>query len=171
MINLDTAETPKVRLAVREDEDALMEVARQMHPVAALCSADGKALPLDEDLVRSELYRALLPPNPHRNELPAWIGVVGSIGDLLGSVYLAMGTEWYSREPILVERWLYVRPDSRRSSIAVDLIDFAKKSAAAAGLPLHVGHMTQGREKAKGRFYRRHFGTPIGASYLHTPTR
>ena len=41
MIKLSAAETSRVRIAVREDEDALMEMVREMHPEAALKTADG----------------------------------------------------------------------------------------------------------------------------------
>lgn len=166
MIKLEDAENSKVRIAVREDEDALMSMVREMHPEAALRTADGVPLPLDEDLARSTLHRAII-PNRNDDSLPAWIGLATNADKLLGSVYLSLETTWYSRQPVLVERWLFVPRENRRSTIAASLIDFAKKSADAARTTLIVGHMSAGREEAKERFYRRHVGPRIGGYYAH----
>lgn len=169
MIALDAPEKNNVRLAVRDDEDALMDMVCEMHHEAALRTADGSPLPLDLEMARGELQRAIV-PNRNTPDLPAWIGIVGEPGELHGSIYLSCETTWYSRHIILVERWLFVRPKHRRSNIAATLIDFAKKSAdAAQTYPLIVGHMSSGREAAKSRFYSRHL-TPLGNYYSHNGT-
>ena len=166
MIKLAAAENSRVRIAVREDEDALMNMVREMHPEAALKTADGAPLPLDESLARSHLHRAIV-PNRNSDDLPAWIGLAAEDGQILGSVYLSLETLWYSSKPVLLENWLFVARDSRRSNIAASLIDFGKKSADAARATLIVGHMSSGREAAKGRFYRRHVGPQIGGYYAY----
>ena len=158
-----------VRLAVKDDEDALMGLVREMHPEAALKTASGEPLPLDEDLARSELHRAII-PNRNCDDLPAWIGIAGDGYRIVGSVYISLETLWYTRQPIMVERWLFVRREARRSNIAASLIDFAKKSANAANTTLIVGHMSAGREEAKNRFYKRHVGPQIGGYYAHYGT-
>jgi hypothetical protein len=166
MIKLAAAENSRVRIAVREDEDALMNMVREMHPEAALKTADGVPLPLDEELARSHLHRAII-PNRNSESLPAWIGLAAEGGQILGSVYLSLATLWYSRQPVLIEHWLFVARESRRSNVAASLIDFGKKSADAAKVTLVVGHMSSGREAAKGRFYRRHVGPQIGGYYAY----
>lgn len=143
-----------------------MAMVREMHPEAALQAADGKPLPLDEELARSMLHRAIV-PNRNSEGLPAWIGLAVGPEQVLGSVYLSLETTWYSPQPILVERWLFVRPQHRRSNIAATLIEFAKKSADAAKVTLIFGHMSSGREAVKQRFYRRHVGPQIGGYYAH----
>lgn len=165
MLGLESAPPSPVRLATREDESDLMEMVREMHPEAALRRADGTPLPLSEDMVRSELRRAMVPDS----NLPAWIGLVENKheGGLAGSVYLSAEVTWYSECPVLVERWLYVTPQSRPSRIAAELIDFAKQSANAAGLDLVFGFMSSGRSEAKARLYRRHFGNPMGAYFVY----
>lgn len=166
MISLNADETSRVRLAVREDEEALMSMVREMHPEAALRTADGAPLALDEDMVRGTLHRAII-PNRNSDDLPAWIGIAADANQIQGSIYLSLEMLWYSQQPVLVERWLYVYRNSRRSNIAASLIDFAKKSADAARTTLIVGHMSAGREEAKNRFYKRHVGPQIGAYYAH----
>jgi hypothetical protein len=143
-----------------------MDMMRVMHPEAALRSADGEPLPLDESMVRGELHRAIV-PSRNSDGLPAWIGLVSQSRNLLGSVYLSMEMLWYSSRPVLIERWLYVHPDERRSNVAAALIEIAKRSADAARVDLLIGHMTAGREAAKTRFYRRHLGSPIGACFMY----
>ena len=158
-----------VRLAVREDEDELMAMVQEMHPEAALRQPGGEPIALDEDMAREKLHRAIVPGYGHNEGvLPAWIGVLGERGAIKGSVYLSCATTWYSRHIILVEEWLFVRRAHRRSTAAATLADFAKQSADAVNIhPLIVGHMSSGREEAKSRFYRRHFGSQIGGYYAH----
>lgn len=167
MLNSLNDPSGRVRLAEREDEDELMELVRAMHPEAALRGADGKPIPLDEEMVRETLHRAII-PNRNSPDMPAWIGVIGEPGNMMGSVYLSLETTWYSRHVIMVERWCYVWPQFRRSDFATKLIEFAKSSADAVNIhPLIVGHISSGREEAKARFYRRHLGTPLGTYFAH----
>lgn len=169
MISLNTDETSKVRLAVREDEEALMSIVREMHPEAGLRTADGSPLPLDENMARSHLHRAII-PNRNSECLPAMIGLAAEADHIMGSIYLSFETLWYSQQPILVEQWLFVSRPNRRSNIAAQLIDFAKRSADAARTTLIVGHMTAGREAAKSRLYRRYAGPQIGGYYAYHGT-
>lgn len=154
-----------VRLATQTDEIDLMDMVHEMHQEAGLKAADGTPLPLDDNMARAALHRAII-PNRNMPELPAFIGIMEDAGAMVGSIYLSMETTWYSPQPIMVERWLYVRAEHRRSTIASTLIDFAKKSADAANTILIVGHLSSGREEAKSRFYRRHL-KPLGAYYMH----
>lgn len=159
MIKLDTAETSKVRLAVHEDEEPVMALLHRMHPEMAMRQPNGEPIPMDEDLVRSMVHRAII---PNRNRIDSWIGIIGEQQELYASVHLSIESPWYSRWPIMQDNWLYVAPEHRRSHFADALIDFAKQAADAAGVTLNLGHMSPGREAAKGRLYRRHFGNPIG---------
>lgn len=166
---LDTlTDASSVRIADREDEDDLMAMVQEMHQESALRTGDGQPIPLDVEMVRGELHRAIV-PNRNNPDLPAWIGVVGEQGELHASMYLSLETTWYSRHIMLVERWLFVRPAFRKSNIAGALIEFAKKSAdVSQAYPLIVGHMTPGREEAKTRLYRRRMGNPIGGYFGYT---
>ena len=163
---MDNTLKPQVRLAVQSDEDALMAMVREMHPEAALKTSGGTPMPLDEEMARSHLHRAII-PNRNSDELPAWIGLAAESDKILGSIYLSLETLWYSRQPILVEQWLFVSKENRRSNIAASLIDFAKKSADSAQTTLIVGHMSSGREAVKSRFYRRYVGPQIGGYHAH----
>lgn len=166
---LDTlTDASSVRLADAGDEDDLMAMVRDMHQESALRTADGQPIPLDSEMVRGELHRAII-PNRNSADLPAWIGVIGGPGELQASMYLSLETTWYSRHVMLVERWLFVRPAFRKSNVAMTLLEFAKKSAdASQAYPLIVGHMTPGREEAKSRMYRRRMGNQIGGYFGYT---
>lgn len=153
-----------VRLAIRADEDDLMAIAREVHPQSALRGSDGAPLPIDEDMVRTELRRAI---THDRSNFPAFIGVVGGCGEIQASIYLACELTWFSPAPVLCDRWVYVQPDHRSSKLVGTLYDFAKRAARAANLPLNVGVLTKGREVAKARLLRRYFGEPIGTSFLY----
>jgi GNAT superfamily N-acetyltransferase len=153
-----------VRLAIRADEDDLMAIAREVHPQTAIRGTDGGPLPIDDDLVRSELRRAI---THDRSNLPSFIGVVGGCGEIKASIYLACETMWYSSAPVLCDRWVYVHPDHRKGNLASTLYDFAKRAARASNLPLNVGILTQGREAAKARLLRRYFGEPIALGFLY----
>lgn len=152
-----------VRLAVQQDEEPLMDLLRRMHPEMAMRQPSGEPIPMDEGLVRSMVHRAIL---PNRNRIDSWIGVIGN-GELYASVHLSIETPWYSHWPIMQDNWLYVAPEHRRTHFADALIDFAKKAADAARIQLNLGHMSPGREAAKARLYRRHFGNPIGNLFTY----
>lgn len=165
MSGLMDIEPGLVRIAGPDDEYDLMAMAREAHPEMALKGADGNPIALDRDMVRAEIRRCIY---PNRSNLPSWIGVIGDVNDLKASICLFCETLWYSSHVVLMERWLYVRPEYRRSNYAATLIDFAKRAADTANIyPLITGHITPGREEAKSRFYRR-FLTPIGTCYTHT---
>lgn len=155
---------PPVRLAVREDEQCIVDMVKRVHEESALRSTTGDLLPLDPVRVREAVQRAII-PNRNGNELPAWIGVIGRHRELHGSVYLSMEQTWYSSEPIVAELWNYLLPEHRKSGNARALIEFAKESAKAAKCTLVMGIMTAGREEAKARFYRRQLGNPVGAFF------
>ncbi len=156
---------PPVRLATQRDEPELMDMAYAMHRDSVLMTADGALFPLDVGKVRDTLLRAIV---PNRNEDdPAWIGVVGDHAGLHGAIYLSVELPWYSEAPAVNEKFLYVRSEYRRTCLAGRLISFAKESAEAIGMPLVMGHMTAGREAAKQRFFRRHFGEPVGGYFVH----
>ena len=159
------AETrPAVRLAVREDEQCLVDMVKRVHEESALRAADGELLPLDHVRVKEAVQRAII-PNRNGHDLPAWIGVIGRHRELHGSVYLSMEQTWYSNQPIVTELWNYLLPDHRKSGNARALIEFAKASASAINCTLVMGIMTSGREEAKARFYRRQLGNPVGAFF------
>lgn len=161
---LAETEPHRVRLGDTGDEDDLLDMAQEAHQESGLRDAGGNPIALDMDMIQSEVRRAL---TRNRSNLPSWFGVIGTPGDLRASVFLACETPWHSSHVLLVERWLYVRPAFRKSTIATSLIEFAKQSADAARIyPLIAGHISSNREAAKSRFYRRHL-TPLGAYYTY----
>jgi hypothetical protein len=51
--------------------------------------------------------------------------------------------------------WNYVRPDSRKSNYAKQMIGFAKKCADETGLILAIGIISEKKLEAKRRLYER----------------
>lgn len=120
-----------------------------------------------------------LRPNPEKMLSEVWSslsihhGVMGVIGEpngkLEGAVLLRLGVMWYSDEPVLEEKAIFVDPDFRRTSPsrAKALTDFSKKAADGLELPLIIGVLSNLRTEAKVRLYERQFGKAAGAFFLY----
>jgi len=156
-----------IRIADRRDEQQLLTMAAQMHALDALKDYDGSPLPIDEEVLRYEIQRAVI-PNRNSDDAPAWIGVIGAPGALEASIYLSVERCWYSARPLLQERWNYCLPEYRRHGHARTLINFAKEFSRVMQMRLVIGVMTTGREEAKVRFLRRHLGNPIGTLFSYS---
>ncbi len=161
-----------VRLAGPDDFDAIFDLRAGLHAENALRDALGNPFPLDDDKVRTILRRALHPKDETGFagfRYPAWIGVIGSSDYIEGAVYLAADQPWYSTALFLGELFVYVRPEHRRSSHAQRLIEWSKRHSRKVGIqPLMIGIITQDREAAKSRLYRKQLGEPAGSVFLHT---
>ena len=162
MITL-AAETSKVRLAVREDEEALVEMRRREAVEAGLCMGDGTPFPFCDDMARALIQTATI-TNRNCPDPPAWIGVVGDPGQLEGGVFLAVRTLDYSPRPYLGMVWHYVWPDYRKSDTAKSLLVFATALSRALSMDL-VG--ATGQQVAKSRMVQRVTGgKPIGNFFV-----
>lgn len=100
----------------------------------------------------------------------AIIGVIGKSDDLRGMILLLIDPVWYSDEFQLLEIFNFVREDSRRSSFARDLINYAKRCADETGLDLTIGVLSNVRMAAKVRLYSRLL--PKGGEFfVYSPSR
>jgi GNAT superfamily N-acetyltransferase len=100
-------------------------------------------------------------------------GLVGCIGEprgiIEGMVVLHTGTLYYSDEPCLEEKVVFVRPEFRsaKGGRARQLCEFSKRMADSLSLPLLIGICSNERTKGKVRLYERIFGPPAGAYFLY----
>ena len=101
-------------------------------------------------------------------------GIAGVIGGgpgekLEGMIILRIGTMWYSQEPILDEKAIYVAPEFRsaKGGRARKLAEWAKGISEIRGMPLAIGVLSNSRTEAKIRLYERVFGAPAGVYFLY----
>jgi GNAT superfamily N-acetyltransferase len=145
-----------VRIGMPEDIHPMMELAMQA------CDENGFVDPNPEKLL-TEIWPAL---NLHD-------GIVGIIQDessnLEGAILLRIGKMWYSDEPVLEEKAIFIHPNYRnaKGGRARRLCEFSKKTAETLGLPLIIGVLSNHRTEAKIRLYERQFGKPSGAFFLY----
>lgn len=128
-----------VRLAVPADEDKIISMISLLHDENGL-------FPLSERRVREYMQRYF------RKE-GALIGVIGDVGDPVGSIYLEIGQPYYSEAFYLNEAWNFVHPDHRRSDYAKKLLGWAKSMSDEMRLPLMLGIVSNHRTEAKVRLY------------------
>lgn len=97
------------------------------------------------------------------------VGIIGERGKPEGAVLLRIGKMWYSDDPILEERVVFIHPDYRsaKGGRARRLVEFSKHTAERLGLPLIIGVTSHHRTEAKVRLYERQFGKQAGAFFLH----
>jgi GNAT superfamily N-acetyltransferase len=146
--------TNKIRMADEHDEFEIFKLCAMMHE-------EQPYHPLSWDKVVPMIHLAT------RRERGI-IGVIGERHDLKGAVFLVIDPIWYSDDWQLLEFFNYVRPDSRRSSFAQDLLKFSKKCADDLGLDLTVGVFSTIRTEGKCRLYRRMI-PKVGEFYCYTP--
>ena len=100
-------------------------------------------------------------------------GIVGIIGERgakpEGAVLLRISKMWYSDDDILEERAIYIRPEFRnaRGGRAKRLCAFSREVSDKLGIPLIIGVLSNHKTEAKIRLYKREFGEPAGAYFLH----
>lgn len=102
------------------------------------------------------------------------MGVAGVIGGAPGepleaAIVLRIGPVWYSSEPILEEKAIYVAPEFRsaKGGRARKLAEWAKNISKKLGIPLAIGVLSNTRTEAKIRLYERVFGAPAGVYFLY----
>lgn len=147
-------ETPcKVRVATRDDLIALLDMFRTVH-------FENGAFSYDEAKAAEAVWPAL-------NGSKGIVGVIGNKDKLEGFIFLVISSAWYSSDPVLEERCVFVREEYRhaKDSRAQKLLEFAKKCSADLGMPLMIGIFSNTRTSAKVSLYERHFGQPAGAFF------
>jgi len=147
----------RVRVAEVSDEDDLLRLARLLHGEIGVFD-------FCEPKVRDMIRRAIDGPVAQRRGI---VGVCGESGAIGGMVYLEITSEFYTDDLCLLERFNYVLPSHRTSSISRDLIAFSKEMSDQFKLPLLMGIFTNERTLPKMRLYQRQLGEPLGAFFGH----
>lgn len=158
-----TATQSRIRLATPADEPELLHLVRLMH-------AESGMFPLDIDRARETFARAF-------DRRGGILAVIGAPGHIRAMMYVTIATAWYTNENHLEELFCWVHPEHRHSDYSKLLIEYAKKcsdelseSSTAQGggkISLIMGVLTNKRMSAKVRLYRRFFGIPSGAVFVH----
>lgn len=153
----------RIRLAQPSEEPELLALARMMH-------AEGGMRKLDIDRVREMFGRAF-------NRQGGMLAVIGAPGNIRAMMFLLLTQHWYTHDYHLEEVFNWVHPDHRKSDYSKLMIEYAKKasdemsahSVANGGdkIPLIMGVLTNKRMAPKVRLYRRFFGWPYGAFFMH----
>jgi len=86
-------------------------------------------------------------------------------GEIVGSIGLTLTSFWYSDDTALVDTWFYIKPNARRSSVALRLLRGAKQHSKELGLILIVGVFNLQETARKNKLYERLF-TPIGEFFV-----
>jgi hypothetical protein len=146
----------KVWVGKPEDVDDIMELAM------SACEENGFAFPNPMKLL-AEIWPAL-------NRERGIVGIIGLPGEKPhGAILLRIGHLWYSDEPILEEKAVFIHPDYRsaKGGRARKLCEFGKKVSDELGIPLTIGVLSNQRTEGKIRMYQRIFGEPSGAYFLY----
>lgn len=143
----------EVRIATFEDREGMIKLLHQMHK-------ENGVAPLSEPKMLAALDKGL-----RRDH--AIIGVIGDPGDIKASIGLFAWSWWYSNDWHLEDFYNFVRADSRKSTYARDLLDFAKRAADEIGVQLLIGVLSTTRTKAKIKLYERSFGPQKGAAFVY----
>jgi GNAT superfamily N-acetyltransferase len=133
--------TSKIRIATPNDYQEMFRLCCLLHRENAVHK-------FNELKVRSLVWRAV-------NQDSAIAAVIGRSDDIKAMILMTLEEIVYSDSFELVERWNYVRPDSRKSNYAKQMIGFAKKCADETGLILAIGIISEKKLEAKRRLYER----------------
>lgn len=145
-----------VRIGTPEDIHQCMDLA------LLSCSENGFVNPNPQKMLE-DFWHAL-------NMEKGLVGLIGEEGGKIeGGILLRIGTMWYSDEPVLEEKAVFIHPDYRsvKGGRARRLCEFSKQAATSLGIPLIIGVLSNHRTEAKVRLYERQFGRPTGAFFLY----
>jgi len=145
-----------VKIGTPEDLDQLMAMASEA------CDENGFVVPKPE-MILQQIWSAL-------NQDAGLCGkITGPDGVIEGAILLRITNLFYSDQPVLEEKGLFVRNDFRsaKGARAKLLCEFAKGAAESLGIPLLIGVLSNTRTEAKIRLYKRQFGEPAGVFFLH----
>jgi hypothetical protein len=153
-----TGEIP-IRIGTPADLDDMMDIAMNAS------DENGFVKPSVNKMLH-EIYAAL-----HRDHgLMGIIGIPGSRAE--GAVLLRVGTMWYSDDPVIEEKAIFIREEFRaaKGGRARRLCRFSRFVADGMNIPLIIGVLSNHRTEGKVRMYQREFGPPSGAFFLHNAT-
>lgn len=145
----------RVRKALVEDREALLDLCRRSHSETGIGN-------FSEIKVLAALDGAIL----------YGVGVVGVVGvdRVEGAAGLFFEEPWDSETTLLVSRWMYVLPQFRVSTHLRDLAAWAERLShpqpVGVGVPVLVSEVASRRTEAKQRLYRRHMGEPVAVTWL-----
>lgn len=148
------------QIAVRQGQlDDLDEMMR----LALAATSENAFVKPSSGLLLQHIYAAL----------DVKMGICGVIGGepgdkLEAAILLRIGPVWYSEEPVLEEKAIFVDHDFRaaKGGRARKLAEWAKVAATSLDLPLAIGVLSNSRTAAKIKLYERVFGAPAGVYFL-----
>jgi len=146
----------RVRVGTPDDMPELMRLSDEV------AKENGISQP-DFDRVAAEIWASL-----HQDH--GIVGVIGEPGNPLEAfVLLRIGQTWYSSETIIEERTVFVSKKYRsaKGGRARRLCEFSKKVSEELGMALLIGILSNQRTNSKVELYKRVFGEPAGAFWLH----
>ncbi len=149
-------ESLQVRIGTPKDVDDIMELALAANEENGFIKATPQKM-LHEIYASLSLNRGLM-------------GIIGEPEKPAeAAVLLRIGEMWYSDEPVVEEKAIFVRPEFRAAKArrAQRLCGFSKQVADSLGIPLIIGVLSNARTEAKVRLYERQFGPPAGAFFLY----
>ena len=85
---------------------------------------------------------------------------------IVGSIAGIANSYWWSDEKSLRDLWFYVRPENRKSSIAIKLVKNFIYSGNSAKLKIKLGHVFSGDIERKDKFFERLGLTKAGSLYV-----
>lgn len=143
----------RVRFATREDADEIAALCIAMHQETSHLVLSGRKV----HEVLEEAFR----------QQGTIIGVIGGPGEIEGCTCLRITQLWYSEDWILSEFFSYVKPEFRKSTNAVSLVEFAKDCANRLKLKLFIAISSSVQTQAKIRLFERRVGDPLGALFVY----
>lgn len=141
-----------VSLAQPSDEDEVFAMLLQLH-------AENGVFKVDEEKVRDFIRHGT-------EQRGGIIGVIRGETKIEASVGLTLDQWWYTKDWCLSERWNFVLPEHRRSSHAIQLIEYAKWCAERLKMPLQMGIISTHQTEAKIRLYGRRM-RPVGGLFMY----
>lgn len=148
-------ETP-IRIGTPDDIHDMMDIAMN-------ASEENGFIKASKDRMLQELWSAL-------SQHYGLMGIIGHPGQRAeGAVLLRIGQMWYSDDPVLEEKAIFIRPEFRaaKGGRARRLCEFSKQVADTLGMPLIIGVLSNHRTEGKVKLYERQFGKPSGAFFLY----
>ena len=146
----------KVRIGTPSDVHPFMDLVMA-------CTRENALIHPDPEKILGEVWAAL-----NRDH-----GIVGIIGEedgapLEAGILLRVSEMWYSKDSVVDERGLFVRPDFRsaKGGRASRLCEFAKNVQRTLEMPLVIGVLSTSRADAKVRLYERQFGPASGGYWI-----
>lgn len=146
----------QIRVGTPDDIHDMMDIAMN-------ASEENGFIKASQEKMLQELWTAL-------NQHQGLMGIIGNPGERAeGAVLLRIGQMWYSNDPVLEEKAIFIRPEYRaaKGGRARRLCEFSKQVADALGIPLIIGVLSNHRTEGKVKLYERQFGKPSGAFFLY----